>query len=230
MTWERVFIRAQVAVVAVVVLTGMVWGPKALVNAVLGATAPLPGEIVPRQIPYRGYLEQNGAPVNDPGVPMRFRLFGIDGGVLHEESRAAVPIQNGQFSVELGDSTPLSASVTQQNFLELEIAVGSTPVVLAGRQRLLSVPYAARALDAWRAGNAVNATNAINAATSKRVVLDGDAGVRTSVDGLYCGAVVGTNGRITAQGALWLGSGRRSSSASNNVAPPVPTCAKGAKP
>lgn len=142
MTWERVFIRAQVVVVAGLLLTGMAWGPKAVVAAVLGAGAPLAGEVVPRQIPYRGYLEQNGVAVNSPGVAMRFRLFGIDGGVLHEESRTAVPVQNGQFSVELGDSTAIPKTVFQQNFLELEVAVGAAPTVLDGRQRILTVAYA----------------------------------------------------------------------------------------
>ncbi|MBL8912697.1 MAG: tail fiber protein [Archangium sp.] len=158
MSWEKYFVRLQVAVVLIVALTAMVWGPREVLQSVLGTGQPLAGELVPRQIPYRGFLEQNGVAVNDPAVPMRFRIFGIDGGILHEESRGAVPVQGGQFSVELGDTTPIPRSVSEQNFLELEVAVGTTPIVLASRQRILTVPFSARALDSWRADTAATAS------------------------------------------------------------------------
>ncbi|MBL8912696.1 MAG: tail fiber protein [Archangium sp.] len=154
MTWERLFVRFQVGALLVLLLTAAAWGPREAILRILGAGPPLSGELVPRQIPYRGFLERDGVPVNDPGLAMRFRVYAIDGGVLHEESRSSVPVQNGQFSVELGDGAPIPLTVFQENFLELEVAVGATPVVLTSRQRLLTVPFSAHSLESWRASSA----------------------------------------------------------------------------
>jgi microcystin-dependent protein len=156
MSWERVFIRMQVGTLAGLFLLGMVWGPRAVVSAVLGAGSPFSGEVVPRQIPYRGYLEQNGVAVNQQGLPMQFRIVGIDGGQLHSESVASVNVQNGLFSVELGDAVPIPAEVFKQNFLELEVSVNGGPPM--GRQRILTVPYAQAA---GVAGNGVPAGTVI---------------------------------------------------------------------
>ncbi len=147
---ERGFLRVLMVVVLGLVLLGAAWGPTSLARFVLGAGLPQQGEVVPRQIPYRGYVEQNGIGLTSPGIPMRFRLYGADGGVLHEETQNGVVVQDGSFSVELGDSTTIPSGVLIQNFLELEVAVGNPLVVLQGRQRLLSVPFAHRTPDTPR--------------------------------------------------------------------------------
>lgn len=138
-----------------VLLGGAYWGPSRLIQVVLGAGLPQPGEVVPRQIPYRGYVEQNGVPLTSPGVPMSFRLYGIDGGVLHEEMQSNVVVQQGNFSVELGDGAPIASDAMRQNFLELEVGIGSPPQVLQGRQRILSVPFASSAGTGVPAGTVV---------------------------------------------------------------------------
>ena len=138
---EKHLFRLQLAVMTLVCLGGAFWGPAKVVAFVLGAGLPQAGEEVPRQVPYRGYVEQDGLPVTSSALPMRFRLFGIDGGVQHEETLPAVVVQNGHFAVDLGDTTPFGPGVLRQNFLELEISVGS-PLQLLGRQRLLSTAFA----------------------------------------------------------------------------------------
>ena len=110
---------------------------------------PLPGEGVPRQIPYRGTLQRDGAPVTGQ-TDMTFVLYddATSTSPLWTESRS-VQVVDGIFSVDLGDcdpvsTCPLGALSTVLNAkppsLYLSVLVAGNP--LAGRQRLLSVPYA----------------------------------------------------------------------------------------
>ncbi|WP_242343474.1 tail fiber protein [Anaeromyxobacter terrae] len=123
-------------------------GAAALVLAgvvAIAANPAGPGERVPRQIPYRGYLEQNGAPVTDAAVPMTFELFtndaGLDNGALAVWSETrSVSVMDGNFTVALGDDFPIRPELFAQPSLYLQVSVNGQP--LAGRQRLLSVPYA----------------------------------------------------------------------------------------
>lgn len=114
----------------------------ALVCAVtLAASPPRAGEKVPRQIPYRGYLDLNGAPVTDPATLMKFELFTSEGGassVWSEEQ--TVSVLDGQFSVALGDLYAIPPNLLAQPSLYLAITVNGQ--ALQGRQRLLTVPYA----------------------------------------------------------------------------------------
>ncbi|MBL8912695.1 MAG: hypothetical protein JNM17_18520 [Archangium sp.] len=185
-------------------LTGAVLGPRRLAEFVLGAGLPLPGETVPRQIPYRGQLERNGVPVNDSALPMRFRLLAIDGGLLYDEA-AVVAVANGAFAVELADGVALDAGVWREPFVELEVSVGS-PAVVLGKQRILTVPFAAHSsysdtssTSAFAATASV-ATTAGSAAllTGRRVVSYGAN--QYSVDGVRCGI---TNS--STQGAMSFG-------------------------
>ena len=109
-------------------------------GAALAASPPLPGEVVPRQIPYRGYLDQNGVPVTNSSVAMVFELFGSENGIdrLWSEPQA-ISVLDGNFTAALGDVNPIPASAFQQPVLFLQISVDGQQ--LAGRQRLLTVPY-----------------------------------------------------------------------------------------
>lgn len=131
-----------------------------LTVAVLPAAAgtdPQTGERIPRQIPYRGVLEQNGAPVDGVVLPMTFALYDAPeaGTLLWTEDHASVAVQGGRFSVALGEFTAIPAILFAQSNLYLQVTVSGS--LLQGRQRLFSVPYAhyAAASSATPAGTVV---------------------------------------------------------------------------
>jgi microcystin-dependent protein len=113
-----------------------------------------PNERVPRQIPYRGYLEQDGVPQTNPSVAMVFELCTFQGAVSGSADcpwteAQTVSVQDGNFSVALGDSTTIPPSLFAQPMLYLGITVNGQRLV--GRQRILAVPYAQHAGDASKA-------------------------------------------------------------------------------
>ena len=119
-----------------------------LVGAVvIAAGEPGAGEIVPRQIPYRGSLDHNGVPVTNASTQMRFELFqGETAATASWSETQTVSVEDGFFSVALGDNQPIPAALFEQPRLFLGITVDGQP--LSGRQRLLTVPYAHQAASA----------------------------------------------------------------------------------
>ncbi len=103
-------------------------------------------EGVPRLIPFRGHLEQGGVPVSSP-VELTFSLFDAPSGGTPSwtETRMVTPV-NGEFSVLLGETSPLSLELVRSGDAWVQLAVEGT--TLAGRQRLASVPYALRTREA----------------------------------------------------------------------------------
>lgn len=114
-----------------------------------------------RLLPYEGHLDLDGAP-QQGSFDFRFGLFGTeaaDASCLAEatlgctaakwsEQASGVPVNAGTFSVALGSTQPLGDAVLASDDLYLAIAVrkGSDPfTLLSGKQRLLGVPFAARA-------------------------------------------------------------------------------------
>lgn len=145
-------LRARIGIGALLVLVSLGGGavyagvPTLVWQAIAGPTSPpLPGEAVPRQIVYRGFLEKDGVPHSSAGapVPMTFRFYGADGGVLYSENKD-VPVLNGHFSVELLDAADAGIGTLSQPFVELGVGVEGAEL---GRQRLLSVPFARRSGD-----------------------------------------------------------------------------------
>jgi microcystin-dependent protein len=129
------------ALASVLVIIGIVAAKKVIADS--GA---IPGEPVPHQIPYRGVLGLNGAPVTDPsGTTLQFDLFNsaTGGTSLWTEMQSGIPVLNGAFSVELGDVTPIPPSVFNNPTVYLGITVNGT--LLAGRQRILTTPYSQKA-------------------------------------------------------------------------------------
>jgi hypothetical protein len=106
------------------------------------------GQGVPEPIPYRGVLDQNGAPVTREAVPMDFALYTAVGATSPAwgESKS-VNVVGGRFSVQLGDTTPIPSALLDGSDLYLAVTVDGQPLV--GRQRLLTAPYAHRAGSAW---------------------------------------------------------------------------------
>lgn len=115
----------------------------------LAARAALaPGRGVPEPIPYRGVLEQNGAPVTQEGIGMNFELYtAVDQTTAAWAEFKPVNVVDGRFSVQLGDTTPIPQDLLDRS--ELYLAVTVNGQALVGRQRLLTAPYAHRAGSAW---------------------------------------------------------------------------------
>ncbi len=130
---------ASAALVALAV-SGLSWWA----HAAISPTAPL----APEPIPYRGYLERGGVPV-DGAVDLTFQLFesATSSAPLWQERRNAVSVAAGQFHVELGTSTPIGDRVLAEPTLYVGVVVHEAggDVPLTGRQRLASVPYSRRA-------------------------------------------------------------------------------------
>jgi hypothetical protein len=116
----------------------------------LVASAALPARaVVPELIPVQGVLaDDEGAPL-DGSFDIVFALYGAEtaGTALWTESRTgedAVAVDDGLFTVYLGDLTPLDfASLLDDPELWLEMQVGADEPM--NRVRLASVPYAEEA-------------------------------------------------------------------------------------
>jgi hypothetical protein len=158
-------------------------------GAAVATNPPGPDEKTPRQRPYRGVLDKNGVPVPAGSLPMTFEIFDAaqSGNLLWDDSMS-VAVQDGKFTVALGDSPqkPIPASAFGQPNLYLQVTVNG--LLLSGRQRLLSVPYTIQA------ANAHNATN-VTGGTVKAASVSAES-VRTG------SLAVGGNARIDPAGAL----------------------------
>lgn len=105
-------------------------------------------------LPYHGYLEQGGVPVEGKRH-VTFALYASDGTSTGWTESQTVVVAGGHFSAMLGAQTslddvlkvgtaPLSVGVAIQDVGSDGLPAG-TPVALAGRQLLGSAPYARRA-------------------------------------------------------------------------------------
>lgn len=150
---------------ALVLLGGVaVAGVRSQILAMFTAVgSPGAGELVPRQIPYRGYLEENGSPVQATKA-MQFRLLPGDGGssAYWDSQSLAVGVAVGQFEVALGDdlARPIPEAALRDPGVRLEVSVEGRTL---GTQRLLSTGFAQRALSAVRSEQAANAATAESA-------------------------------------------------------------------
>jgi hypothetical protein len=168
-------------------------GATAAVVALTAATAlavglPKQGEVVPRQIPYRGYLDQNGVPVTNTTMQFIFELFTQEnGGTAAWGETQTISVVDGQFTAALGDSFAIPAALFAQPSLFLQITVDGQQ--LAGRQRLLTVPYAQKAAVSGFPPGAIIAFGGINAPPGW-ILCDGSALSRTDYPELY--ATIGT--------------------------------------
>jgi len=101
---------------------------------------------IPATMNYQGILTQsNGSPVNGT-VSVVFRLYDVvSGGTALWQESQSVSVSNGNFSVELGTITPLTAAVfANPVFLGVTVAPDSE---MTPRRPLSSVPYAFKAQD-----------------------------------------------------------------------------------
>lgn len=121
------------------------------------ACAVSPGQAqVPPQLAHQGRLTTaNGTPV-EGAVTFHFRLYdrGVGGDPLWAETRE-VPVENGYYTVTLGEMEPLPIAAFTGTPLYLGVQIDGDDE-MSGRVVLTSVPYA------FRAATADNATGAIS--------------------------------------------------------------------
>ncbi len=189
-------------------------------------TAAGPGEAT-TLFPYAGYLEENGQPVNAM-VDLQFSLYtqAVDGTAAWTEEQLAEPVMGGRFSTALGRNEDLARTLVQNNGLYLEVGVrpmGSTDpyMVLGTRQRLLSVPYAARGVEADNAATADFATTAGVAET-----IDAQPSYTLTASGIEREALTalaadgnGMNVALGAGGTTVISAGERSNLENNGYIP-----------
>jgi hypothetical protein len=168
---------------------------------VVANAPPNTGEVVPRQIPYRGYLEKDGAPYTGQ-LELTFELYPdpTSTSALWSETRS-VEFVTGAFNVDLGDCTSatscpkgnLSSAIgtsTPSLYLSMKVAGNA----LAGRQRLLSTPYAQNAAWASSASSATTAANAQRGTPGLEFLADS---LRVSGATTLLGSVNGASGSFT---------------------------------
>ncbi len=133
---------------------------------------------VPHTINYQGYLTTaDNAPVSDT-LNMVFALYRTQNGgnALWESPQMSVPVLNGVFNVILGENSEIPDSVFNGGDVWLEIRINGVP--LTPRQKVVSVGYSYRSINA---DYAVNAGHAVNADTAGfALIADSLAGESTS--------------------------------------------------
>jgi hypothetical protein len=102
----------------------------------------------PMRLPYHGYLEQGGVPVNGP-QDMEFVLtWGADDPVgFWSEEHLGVQMNAGEFSVVLGESGTLAPEYFDPSTIYVRVCIPNCAegVMLSGAQQLLSAPFAIKA-------------------------------------------------------------------------------------
>jgi hypothetical protein len=95
-------------------------------------------------IPYRGYLEEGGTPINGT-KSLGFAIYPDTSANtdLWDDVFSSVTLTGGRFTVSLGSQKPLPAGLFDRGALYLAITVNG--VALNGRQQFLPVPFSQRA-------------------------------------------------------------------------------------
>lgn len=99
---------------------------------------------VPHLVRYQGQAsDANGVPLEGP-YTLTFRLYNAEtlGTVVWQETQSNVSLTKGNFSVLLGQVTPLNVDWATPLWLSIQVGTGSE---LSPRQRITSVPLAIRA-------------------------------------------------------------------------------------
>lgn len=165
----------------------------------------------PNRMTYQGHLVDNlGTPLGTSqpqNFPVMFRIFEeSEGGARLWSEEQVVTVDNGDFSVILGEGTAITgetnpagglaaifAGVTADaRYLELTVTISGSPVVIQPRLRLLPAPYAFLA---------THATRLVNSSTGVPFV--SLVGTTVNVDGgLSVAGTLNTTGAINAAAGL----------------------------
>ena len=137
------------------------WQPMALVLWVAGSclvAVPAAHATVPHLIRYQGTLADTQQVPLEGTYTLTFRLYDATTGGTNvwEETQTNVPLTKGQFSVLLGQVTPLDLAFDKDLWLSIQV---NTDAEMTPRQQLSSVPYAYRSAVAETAQVALTAQN-----------------------------------------------------------------------
>jgi hypothetical protein len=186
---------------------------------ILAATLPGTHAAPPEFMTYQGFLvDANGNPLA-PGTPANypiiFRIFtASSGGTRMWSEQQIVTVDNGNFSVILGEGTPvggegrpaLSSVLAGPNnadrYMSLSVTIGATTTEMLPRLRLLPAPYAFTASSANQIVNSAGAP-VLNYANS-RVEVAGNFAASGVISGIGSGLTGLTAAQIPPLGASTL--------------------------
>ena len=122
----------------------------------------------PGTMTHQGYLEDGGIPISNT-VGLKFGIFSTSSGgsPLWEETHNNVQVSGGYYTVVLGNTEPLDATLfsSTTRYLQVSVDTGSGYVDLP-RQAITFVPFAFQAVEADHAGMADQATEAAHATSA----------------------------------------------------------------
>jgi len=177
-----------------IIITGL-----ALILSILPSTA---YTAIPQKINYQGYLtDPQGIPIGDT-VSIAFSIYSqASGGMALWTETRSVTLTDGLFSVDLGNSTPITLPFDTQYYLGVRIGSDSE---MTPRQPMTSVGYAFRAKEAYSVkDNAVTTTVIANDAVTTDKISD-DA---ISGDKIAPATITSTNIANGAVGSSQIGDG-----------------------
>ena len=140
---------------------------------------------VPHLIRYQGVLvDTQQAPLEGP-YTLTFRMYdaATGGTKVWEETQTNVPLSKGQFSVLLGQVTPLELAFDKDLWLSVEVNHDGE---MSPRQQLSSVPYAYRAAVAEMAQVAQTAQNMKTSTIEDDMYRFVPSGIIVMVSGASC--------------------------------------------
>jgi len=206
-------IPARAVVTALLLALAGFWAaPRALAQA---------NSSPPERLTFQGYLaDGNGDPLGNTNTGPRnydviFRIMDAQsGGNVRWTEQQTVTVDRGNFSVLLGEGTPVGAephpvlsslfatNTASDRYVEMTvkgIGVGNSDVIILPRLRLLTSPYA------FLAKSAVNAANLVNASGTTLVTSSGNS---VTVSGLITAtSFSGSGAGLTALNASQITTG-----------------------
>jgi hypothetical protein len=128
---------------------------------------------IPTAFSYQGSLRLADGNLATGSYTITLKIYNVvtGGTALHSESFGNVVVRNGNFSVVVGDATPVNATVFDNANLYLGITVAPDPEMLP-RQRLYPVPWAMQAGQAQSATTAGTATTLAKDATINGLIIN----------------------------------------------------------
>jgi hypothetical protein len=154
---------------------------------------------VPMLINYQGFLtDDTGAPLDSPPtISMTFTIWDDpdtgEGSSLWTETHGSVSVSNGIFSVVLGSSTALTASVFNGDcYLGVEVESDGE---MTPRQQLTSVAYSIIAGVAQGVeDNSINSADIVNESVASADILDGSVASADIQDGATLAEILDDDG------------------------------------
>ncbi len=132
-----------------------------------------PSPPIPTAFSYQGTLRLADGSLATGSYNITLKIYTVvtGGTALHTESFSNVVVRNGNFSVVVGDATPIGATVFDNANLYIGITVAPDPEMLP-RQRLFPVPWAMQASQANSATVATTATTLVKDATINGLIIN----------------------------------------------------------